>query len=303
MVDSDNFKEVLLRCPLCGRKGKIQVSKKLIESSRRGICAIEVGKNQICSDSFVAYIDKNFSVRDYFIPDITLEDIEVTEKKIPSKEVKPVKEKKEISDEDFSIVRNILQRRNFTYIIHVLFLNKPIHVIYEVQDLHDKIIQAFGEILENTFNMQMTAGNLEDYTSNKKKFKDIIILDISSEKILEDYRMNISRKVLNFETEIISKAFKQIDPTTFLIVLKNEIQKIFAIANNLKKLLQEELGKYKKKLYKREVLNELYRRDKIKITSKYLDFILEINKSHFGLNPEDYIIDAKDGVKDFFAKL
>jgi len=303
MDNSDIFKKIRIQCPICGKKGQIQVARKVIESSSRGVCAIEVTKNQLCSDSFIAYVDKNFVVRDYFIPDITLEGIEVVEKKVPTKEDELVIEEKKISDEDYNIVRSILQRKIFAYIIHAILLKKPIHLVYDIQDIYDQIVQVFEEITRNAFEMHITVGNMKEYKSNIKKYKDILVLDISSETILEGQNKRISQNLLIYEAEIVKKAFKQYDPTTSLIILKNEIQKIYSLVINLKNFLEEEADEGKKKWFKKNVIIELNRRFNIKITARYLNFILDIIQHHFGLNLSDYIIDATDGIKNFFSKL
>ncbi len=303
MENSDNFKKIRIRCPICGKKGVIQVARKIIESSNRGVCAIEVAKNQVCSDSFIAYVDKNFVVRDYFIPDIALEGIEVVEKEVPTKKDELVIEEKKILDEDYNIVRSILQRKIFTYIIYAILVKKPIHLVYDIQDIYDQIVQVFEEITRNAFEMHITVGNMEEYKSNKKKYKDILVLDISSETILEGQNKKISQNLLIYEAEIVKKAFKQYDPTTSLIILKNEIQKIYSLTYNLKNLLQEESGKSKKKWLKKNVINELNRRFNIKINAKYLNFVLKIIQHYFGLNPAEYVIDVTHGIKDFFSKL
>ncbi|GAH61257.1 unnamed protein product [marine sediment metagenome] len=72
---------------------------------------------------------------------------------------------------------------------------------------------------------------------------------------------------------------------------------------NLKNFLEEEAGEGKKKLFKKNVISELNRRFNIKITARYLNFVLDIIQHHFGLNLADYIIDATDGIKYFFSKL
>jgi hypothetical protein len=294
MADSEKFQKVKIRCPNCGKMGEIQISKDVITSSERGVCAIEVHKNKICPHSFITYVDKNFIARDYFIPDITLENIEIVEEKEPAKKIKPAEQIKKISDEDYSFVRSILQRNNFTYIIHAILMKKPIHLICEVIELHDKIIKVFGEIAGNSFKPQISVGIMEEFNSKKESYKDFLILHLDSEMFLENHYSILSPKDLNFEAEIIKKTFNQSDPTTSLIVLKNELQKLRSLAENVEKMLREESGKGKKKWNKKDVINELNRRNKIKISTKYLYFVLEIIKRNFDFEPSDYLKDVKD---------
>ena len=82
-----------IHCPICSKKGIVEVEENLIRNSERGVSAINVAENLICSHSFVAYIDKNLSVRDSFITDFKIEtpDVELEHKlieaEIPSLDV------------------------------------------------------------------------------------------------------------------------------------------------------------------------------------------------------------------------
>ena len=64
--------EVQIKCPTCGNNGEINVSEELLKSISRGLLAINVQKT-ICEHSFIVYIDKNLTIRDYFIADYHLE--------------------------------------------------------------------------------------------------------------------------------------------------------------------------------------------------------------------------------------
>ncbi len=64
--------DVDIRCPICSESGKIEVSKKELGKASRGLLSISLPENVVCKHSFVAYIDKNFKVRDYFVPDFEI---------------------------------------------------------------------------------------------------------------------------------------------------------------------------------------------------------------------------------------
>ncbi|MBD3211693.1 MAG: hypothetical protein GF311_03720, partial [Candidatus Lokiarchaeota archaeon] len=67
------MKEVKINCPLCNKSGKIEVDEEILENSQRGIAAINVQESLICDHSFVAYIDKNYNVRDSFVSDFKID--------------------------------------------------------------------------------------------------------------------------------------------------------------------------------------------------------------------------------------
>ncbi|HEY0088616.1 MAG TPA: hypothetical protein VGB37_07220, partial [Candidatus Lokiarchaeia archaeon] len=64
---------VKINCPICEKKGTIDVSQEIMKNVSRGLLAVNIAKEIVCSHSFVAYIDKNFNVRDYFTADFQIE--------------------------------------------------------------------------------------------------------------------------------------------------------------------------------------------------------------------------------------
>ncbi|MFX1394960.1 MAG: hypothetical protein ACFFAH_15510, partial [Promethearchaeota archaeon] len=61
--------KVQINCPICSKTGSIEISHNILKDSLRGLLAINIAKDIICSHSFIAYIDKNLNVRDYFVAD------------------------------------------------------------------------------------------------------------------------------------------------------------------------------------------------------------------------------------------
>ncbi|GAG34301.1 unnamed protein product, partial [marine sediment metagenome] len=72
---------IQITCPSCKKKGNIEISDDAIKNVSRGLLAINVASNIICDHSFITYVDKNLSIRDYFIADFQIEipDIAPTE--------------------------------------------------------------------------------------------------------------------------------------------------------------------------------------------------------------------------------
>ena len=67
------MKKLEVRCPSCSNIGYIEISEEEVEKAARGIFAVNISEGIACEHSFVAYIDKNLSVRDTFIADFQLE--------------------------------------------------------------------------------------------------------------------------------------------------------------------------------------------------------------------------------------
>ena len=65
--------KVKINCPVCSKYGIIEVEENIIINSKRGVAAVNVSSDLVCEHSFIAYIDKNFNVRDSFISDFTVD--------------------------------------------------------------------------------------------------------------------------------------------------------------------------------------------------------------------------------------
>jgi hypothetical protein len=64
--------DISIICPVCSTSGKIQISKKDLGKASRGLLSISIPEQVVCEHSFIAYIDRNFKVRDYFVPDFEI---------------------------------------------------------------------------------------------------------------------------------------------------------------------------------------------------------------------------------------
>ena len=63
---------VNVRCPICSETAEIEVAKKELGKASRGLLSVSIPENLVCEHSFITYIDRNFKVRDYFVPDFEI---------------------------------------------------------------------------------------------------------------------------------------------------------------------------------------------------------------------------------------
>ena len=73
--------KVKIVCPICSRKGTLDIDDSLIKLKPGGLFSINVDKNFTCEHSYVAYIDQNYIVRDYFDFDYNIELPEIVTEK------------------------------------------------------------------------------------------------------------------------------------------------------------------------------------------------------------------------------
>jgi hypothetical protein len=262
-------------CPACSKMGIIEVSEETIRQNTRGVAAVNVLQDIVCKHSFVVYIDKNLAVRDCFITDFTIElpQIEMEEKpegvEIPS------------TDEiDLLIISINLNALTIAYIIRGILQKKKILLLTDIEILTNYILNLMMFIFTNYFDYDILILNRSDYKKNKKFYKNHLILE--DKKIVKDKSKILAPDKMRIETSIVEKFLSEGQHETSLIILKNEIQKIHDISQYLMEIITKFKGK--ENVGKKELIGELQKTKKIKITFAYLNFILEILKNYYNFD-------------------
>lgn len=266
--------EIKVRCPSCSGVGTIDVQEKVILESKRGIYAINIAKNLICEHSFIAYIDKNLSVRDCFLTDFKLETPEmeleqkIGDKKIPKDDVI-----------DLYLITINLNALLLSFIIRICFYKKKLLILNIPDQLQLHLNNFLKFIFQNTFEFDLSFETSENYQKDQKRYKDYIIL--RGNEVINDRSKILDPKKINLERTIIQKFLAEKEPKTSLILLRNEIKKVYhlskeimALNNNIRK--NEELTSKKIIDYFKESKNTA-------IQVEYLDFILDIVKNYFNI--------------------
>lgn len=264
-----------VRCPSCSKRGKIKITQETINGMSRGVIAVYLEKDQICSHSFIAYIDKNLDVRDCFIVDfqITLPQIEIAqkieEKSVPNSDVI-----------DVFLIKLNMPALLLTSIIRGCLLKKRLLILNDKKFLQDHLFNFFEFIFQNSFETDIKIINREDYKKNKKEFKNYIIFD--ENKILNDKNNILDPKKIKIERIVVQKFLAEYDNKASLIIVRNEIQKLYEISRELIQIINN----YKEieKMGKRELIDKYKMINKIKLPFSYLEFILDILKNYFNFD-------------------
>ena len=262
-----------ITCPLCGKKGKIDISKDLIKNTARGLLSVNIANNIICSHSFIAYIDKNLNVRDYFyadfsisLPEISLID-KIEEKIGPSKDIF-----------DIGVIKLNISAFILSCIIKSIFLKQKIVLISNEQFLNEHLKKFFQYITQNSFEVDLSFITRDEYNNNKKYYKDALVFDYNN--ILRDKNKLINPKKLIIEKKIIEQFFNETQLESSYIVLKNEILKVYTLS----KLIIEQIEKERERGNSPNILtiqNELENTYKTKIDGIYLNFLIETIINYF----------------------
>ncbi len=251
----------------------------------RGLLTINIAVDTICKHSFLVYVDKNLWIRDYFIADFQIE--------IP--EMAPIEENKakEIISKDalnLEAIKLNLSAILITYVLKSILHKKKIAIISDLSFLNDHIHNFFKQLTHGFFDTDISIISKNEYISNKKSYKEYIILE--GKKVIRDDEKLINPKKLKVEKQMVSNFFMEHDPTVSYIGLKNEIRKMFVLS----KSIVDFASKFKEDLTIDSdlIINHLEKEFNFKIHKSYLDFLLEIVKINFGVkNIRDI------GIKDY----
>ena len=220
--------KVEIRCPACSKVGFIVLEDKII--------------NQMCSHSFVAYVDKNMVVRDCFITDFQFE--------LPTMETEQIEEK-EIPDQDVidvDILKININALQLSSILRGCFFKLPVLILHNEDFLYSHIRGLFGFIFKNSFDYEILTENSSEYKENKKKYKNYLVLE--GNKILKDKNKILDPKKIKIERSIIQKFYGEYNPKSSLIILKNEIQISYELSKQIMDIIktydgEEKLGNKK----------------------------------------------------------
>jgi hypothetical protein len=262
--------KVEIHCPECSKIGKLEVEENLIIQSKRGVSAINVAEDLICKHSFIAYIDKNFNVRDCFITDFTIELPQIATEKVEEKEIPG----SEVLNVD--LIKMNFYPLTLTFIIRGGFFNKKMLVLGENQFLNNYLQNFFKYAFQNSFNLDIRLLSMEKYKKKKKKYEDFLIFE--DKKVLRDNDKILNVKKLKIERVIIQRFLSEPIPNSSLLILKNEIYKTYLLSKTIVDFIKEFKGK---EVQSKIILDNLEKVHNVKIQLPYLDFLLEIVKHYF----------------------
>ena len=126
------MKKLEIRCPSCSKVGFFSFTPI---KDPRGIMTLNVAKDQICSHSFVIYVDKYFDVRDCLLIDFQVE--------IPQMKTDQKIDKKSIIDLDVvnvDLVKIYIFALNLAYILRSCFHRKKVLFLCDEEHLHSQIL-------------------------------------------------------------------------------------------------------------------------------------------------------------------
>lgn len=273
--------KIEIRCPYCDLVGNINVEDNAFKNVARGLLAVDIDRGVLCSHTFIAYVDMNFQVRDYFIADFKVETPEIPSIKNKIKGGIP---KKEIVD--LNLIKLTFPATLMSYVFKSIFFRQKIIIISDQEFLNDHIKNFFKFITEKTFETEILVISPEDYKKNKKHYKKSMVFN--GVKILNNIQKLINKKKIHVENSIVNKFLVEKDLEVSFIILKNEVYKAFELSKSIANFIKESQKK-------NEIINilkinlELKKNYGIKINDVYLKFLTEIVKYYYHLPVPSFV--------------
>jgi hypothetical protein len=264
-------KEILIVCPVCQNKKKIDIPGNVISQSK-GLSSISIPRNLVCEHFFQAYVDKNFTVRGYQKIDFEL-----------PKNIDQVKIGVDILSEsilsDAETIKWNISPENLSYIFRGIIFNEPISFIVpdSKESLRRPIEDFLKFIFQETFKPNITILTEKTYKNLKKDFKNKTV--IGWNKIISDKRRIMNINKMEVETKIINKFFREISKQEAIINLEYEIRKLFLISDRIMALAMDlEEDSEIDIISLADLLKERFSLD---LEIQYLEYVIDVIRYYF----------------------
>ena len=261
-------------CPTCSKRGVIYTKRELIDENPRGIIAINVYPKQICPHALVAYVDKNLELRDCLAVDFQVE--------IPHMETDVMKEVKipEADEIDLDLIKINFNALPLAVAIHGCIFNQKVLILVDKEFLHDHLLNFFNYLFKDNFDIDISIKISKTYESDKKKFKDFLVMD--SQKIIRTKDKHVKDKEFRIERIIVLKFLAENESKPSIIILKNEIQKLYMLAKELsKEIIDLTQNPERSRIESKDIIGHLSEICNVKFTLPYLKFLMELVELYF----------------------
>ncbi|MFW9940508.1 MAG: hypothetical protein ACFFFT_05665 [Candidatus Thorarchaeota archaeon] len=280
--------KIEVRCPICSKWEKIEISDDATKNITKGLLAVNIAAGMICEHNFIAYVDKNLTVRDCLITDFKIEAPETSATEGIDSTVSP-----EIKSINYDLIKLNIPELLMASVFKAIFLGKGVIMISDDNFLTDQIIHFFKNAMLNLFENEIIALSKNDYKTEHKIYENYIIFE--KRKLIQDIENLIDPKKLDIERSIAKKFLDEYDLVTGLIILRNEIQKAFEFS----KTLADFITNSDKKAWTSKILiDHIYERHNERIQMNYLTFLYDIVKYYFKVD-----VPKIEGVSKFLGIL
>ncbi|MFX1314554.1 MAG: hypothetical protein ACFE9T_01725 [Promethearchaeota archaeon] len=260
-----------IRCPSCSARGKIEIAEDVIKNVSKGLLAVNIAIGMICEHSFIAYVDKNMQIRDYFMADFEIQVPADSSSSTTEETLVP-----ETESIDFDLIKINIPSLLIAHVIRATYLGRKIIIISDLDFLYNHITNFFKYIMQNSFQIDIKIISKEQYKTNKKNYEDYVIFE--GRKILQDKVKTIDPKKIEGEKAIAEKFLSEYDLMTGLIFIRNEIHKAYKYSKIIAEFIENQKSKVITSKLLIDHIAETYE-EHVKIP--YLKFLIEIVGNYF----------------------
>ena len=283
--------KIEIRCPACNKRGNFEISEDTLKGVSRGLLAVNIPDGTLCEHTFITYIDRNLEIRDYFMADFKVElpkislshEQKMKAQRVPSEDIV-----------DVDLIKLNLHPMLISHILKAIFSKKKVVVISDLAFLYDHIHKFFSYITTDSFDADITIVREEEYKSNKKQYKDVMVF--KDAEILRNFDKTIDPKKLKVEKQFVHNFISEPELGYSYIGLRNDVQKAYEICKEIIQTIEDyRVSGVKEKLGKKRLINILSEKTNIKLSIQYMEFLLEILKNYFEFDLSiisDYIFPA-----------
>jgi len=260
-----------IRCPVCAKWEYIEILDDATKNVKKGLLAVNIAPGMVCDHSFIAYVDKNLIVRDCFIADFKIE--------APETEISQKNEKNAFLDAgslNFDLIKLNIPEKLMVSIFRGIFLGRKIILISKDQFIHDQIINFFGYAMQDLFDVNIIFMSEAIYLKTKNVYDEYLVFKNSI--IIHNKNKVIDSKKLSVEKHIVKKFLAEYDLATGLIILKNEIQKVFEFSKELAEYIK---CSQNEKLTSKILMDHIYEKKNERIQKNHLTLLLDIVNYNF----------------------
>ncbi len=260
-----------IRCPICSQWEHIEVADDATKNVAKGLLAINIAAGMICEHSFIAYVDKNLIVRDCLVADFKIE----LPESIPTEEAEEVVTP-ETEAIKFDLIKLNIPEVLMVYVVRAVFLGRKIVIISDQEFLYNHIKNFFQYIFEKSFEFDIDIISEEDYKRNKGQYKEHLVF--KNLEIVRDKNKIINPKKLEIEEALLHKFFAEYDLIAGLIILKNELNKIFEFSKTIGEFIESQKGK---PITSKILIGLVSEKHEEKIQMPYLNYLIDIIRYYF----------------------
>nr|MDO8116053.1 hypothetical protein [Candidatus Sigynarchaeota archaeon] len=273
-------KQVKVICPVCQATTSIEIPVFLVNEAQDGVLKVQVPQGACCpKHSFMAFIDKKFTVRGYQNVDI--------EYSIPTKEqLLQKKKEEELKDYDVDDFITAVGQDIAPVMIRAIILGIPI-LMLDSADLRgrlDKINALFRDMETDDLFITLEKISREELKDKSKKNNTaLVIAPLYGSVVRSPFRQGM---VTRFESDLLREIVQNIpDRSSEIIFLRKEILKIRKMIDEFAAGLQNV-----NKFYEEDIPAFIMDKFNYKIDAKNIDVIKDLVDFKYGKNLAQKII-------------